>query len=157
MGTSGIEAEKDQYCGSTVSFDAASGYIHVEHQVTLSASDTIMSKNAFERAARDAGVTIQEYHTDNGVYQSKAFAEEISKNMQTIRFSVVGAKWQNGLAENAIKIVTNRARTMMIHAAIHWPEVDDKSMWPFAVSYAVHLYNQTPNRLTNISPAEIFQ
>ena len=77
--------------------------------------------------------------------------------MQTIRFSAVGAKWKNGSAENAIKIVTNRARTMMIHAAIHWPEVDDKSMWPFAVSYAVHLYNQTPNRLTNISPAEIFQ
>ena len=157
VGSSGREPEQDQYCGSTIFCDAASSYIHVEHQVSLSATDMIMSKNAFEQTARDMGVNVQEYHTDNGVYKAKAFADEIHKNLQSIRYSAVGAKWQNGIAENAIKIVSNKARTMMVHAAIHWPEVDDKSMWPFAVSYAAHLYNHTPNRETGISPAEVFQ
>ena len=76
--------------------------------------------------------------------------------MQTIRFSAVGAKWQSGLAENAIIIVTNKARTMMIHAALHWPEIDDKAMWPMAMTYAVHLYNHTPNMKTKIAPVEVF-
>ena len=46
---------------------------------------------------------------------------------------------------------------MMVHTALHWPDIDDKSMWPFAVSYAAHLYNHTPNRDSGKSPAEVFQ
>jgi hypothetical protein len=136
--------------------DAASGYIHVEHQVHLSATDTIICKNSFERHAKEHGVIIQEYHTDNGVYRSEAFHKALVENHQAIRHSGVGAKWQNGVAENAIKIVTTRARTMMIHAALHWPEQDDKSLWPLAVTYAAHLYNHTPNLKTGMTPAEVF-
>jgi len=113
-------------------------------------------QNSFERFAKEHGVSIQEYHTDNGVYQSSAFQEALRENYQTIRYSGVGAKWQNGVAENAIKIVTTRARTMMIHAALHWPDIDDKSLWPMAVSYAAHLYNSTPRHSTGIAPIEVF-
>jgi hypothetical protein len=45
---------------------------------------------------------------------------------------------------------------MMIHAAIHWPEVDDESLWPLAVSHAAYLYNHIPNSESGISPVEIF-
>jgi Reverse transcriptase (RNA-dependent DNA polymerase) len=45
---------------------------------------------------------------------------------------------------------------MMIHAALHWPEEEDQSLWPLAVSYAAHLYNHTPNFTSGIAPIEIF-
>ena len=154
--TAGREPDRDKFCASTLFCDAASGYIHVEHQVTLSASDTIISKNAFERFAKEHGVAVKEYHTNNGVYKSSAFQDALQQDGQSICFSGVGAKWQNGIAENAIRIVTSRARTMMIHAAIHWPEQDDKSLWPLAVSHAAFLYNHTPRLQTGIAPIEVF-
>ncbi len=154
--TAGREPEHDRFCGSSIFCNAASGLIHVEHQVTFSANDTIMAKNGFERFCKESGVTVKAYQTDNGVYRSMDFMRELAANSQAIRFSGVGAKWQNGIAENAIKIITTKARTMMIHSAIHWPDVDDKTLWPLAVSYAAHLYNHTPNATTGLAPIEIF-
>jgi len=130
--TAGREPEHDRFCGSSVFCDAASGMIHVEHQVTFSANDTIMAKNGFERFCKESGVTVKAYQTDNGVYKSMDFMRELADNAQAIRFSGVGAKWQNGIAENAIKIITTKARTMMIHSSMHWPDVDDKALWPLA-------------------------
>ena len=154
--TAGRESASDKFCGSSVFCDAASGLIHVEHQVTLNATDTINAKTSFERMARDHGVQIDSYHTDNGVYKSQAFTQEIIDKEQKLRFSGVGAKWQNGVAEGAIKIVVTKARTMMIHAALHWPDVDDETLWPLAVSHAAYLYNHTPSETTGTSPMEIF-
>ena len=154
--TAGREPESEKFCGTTVFCDAASGYIHVEHQVTLNASDTINSKLAFERKAMELGVTVSSYHTDNGIFKSRAFTEEIVNNHQSICFSGVGAKWQNGAAEGAIGLVSAKARTLLLHADLMWPEAKDESLWPLAVSHAAHLYNHTPNELTGISPAEVF-
>ena len=103
--TAGREPEQDRFCGTTLFCDAASHYIYVEHQVTLNSSDTINAKTSFERTLLEMGVTVDGYHTDNGVFKSHAFTRELAENFQTIRFSGVGAKWQNGVAENAIKIV----------------------------------------------------
>ena len=153
--TAGKEPEADRFCGSTVFCDAASGYLHVEHQVTLNASDTINAKTSFERHLAELGVNASGYHTDNGVFKSAAFTQELATNYQSIKFSGVGAKWQNGVAENAIKIVVSRARTMMIYAALMWPEIKDETLWPLAVSHAVYLYNNTPNEVTGIAPIEI--
>ena len=102
------------------------------------------------------GVNINAYHTDNGIFKSKAFVHHIASNYQDIRYSGVGAKWQNGVAESAIGLIVSRARTMMIHAALHWPEVEDETLWPLAVLYSAHLYNHTPNSESGISPMEIF-
>ena len=94
--------------------DAASGYIHLEHQVSLNATDSINAKTSFERMARDVGVNIEEYHTDNGIYACQAYVKELADNDQHIRYSGVGAKWQAGAAEGAIRIVVTKARTLMI-------------------------------------------
>ena len=154
--TAGREPDRDKFCGTTVFCDGASGYIHVEHQVTLNASDTINAKTSFERAAMDLGVTVESYHTDNGIFNSHAFTKELAENYQSVTFSGVGAKWQAGVAENAIKIVSTRARTMMIYANLMWPEVQDEALWPLAVSHAVYLYNHTPNMESGIAPIELF-
>ena len=113
LNTAGREADRDKYCGSSIFYDAASGYIHVEHQVHLSATDTIMAKNSFERFCKENGVSVREYHTDNGVYKSEAFQEALHEEKQGARHSGVGAKWQNGPAENSIKISVTKARTQM--------------------------------------------
>jgi hypothetical protein len=83
---------------------------------------------------------------DNGV-SSRRIHEGTPPKGQGIKFSGVGAKWQNGVAENAVKIVTWKARALMIHAPLHWPE-EDPEPWPMAVSYAAHLYNNTPKQST---------
>jgi len=75
--TSGREPMSSRFCGTTVFCNAPSNYIHVKHQVTLNASDTINSTLSFERMARDLGVTIDSYHTDNGIFKSKAYLEKI--------------------------------------------------------------------------------
>ena len=103
--TAGGESKQDRFCGATLFVDAASGYMFAECQVTLNATDTINAKHRFERHASELGVQVDSYHTDNGVYRSKAFTEELAQNFQQIRFSGVGAKWQNGAAEGAIRII----------------------------------------------------
>ena len=91
----GKEPDKDRYRGASIFIDAASSYIHTELQVTLNAADTIVAKDNFERELRRLGVQVQSYHTDNGIYVSNAFTEELTKNDQIPRLSGVGAKWQN--------------------------------------------------------------
>ena len=154
--TAGRELSQNQFCGATIFVDAASGYLFAVPQVTLNASDTINAKHEFERHALEMGVVVDAYHTDNGVYKSKAFTEELAQNYQNITFSGVGAKWQNGVSEGAIRIIVSKARTMMIHAHLHWPDVKDDSLWPMAVAHAVHVYNHTPNERSGIAPIQIF-
>ena len=48
------------------------------------------------------------------------------------------------------------ARTMMLHAAIHWPFVSNPSLWPMAVRHAVHLFNCMPSIENGICPADLF-
>ena len=43
----------------------------------------------------------------------------------------------------------------MIHAALYWPEADDKALWSLCVLHAAYLYNHTPNRESGIAPIEI--
>jgi len=78
--TAGREPDKDRFHGSTAFCDAASGLIWVEHQVTLSASDTVNAKDSFERMSLSHGVSANLHHTDNGVFKSKAFVHHIASN-----------------------------------------------------------------------------
>ena len=39
----------------------------------------------------------------------------------------------------------NMARTMMLHASIHWSDMVDPHLWPFAVRHAAYLLNRLPN------------
>ena len=70
--------------------DHASGYIHVEHQVSLCASDTIAAKRRFERILYDRGVTVKSYRADNRIFNAEEFEDEIKKENQGITFSGVG-------------------------------------------------------------------
>ncbi|KAI2488975.1 hypothetical protein MHU86_25627 [Fragilaria crotonensis] len=73
-----------------------------------------------------------------------------------MRFAGVGAHHHNGIAERNIRTLMAIARTMMLHAAIHWPAIADATLWPLAVNHVVFLVNHVPNLRTGLCPADLF-
>ncbi len=95
--------------------------------------------------------------SDNGVFTAEEFREQCKLQDQTQSFSGVGAKHMNAYAERSIVIIMGMACTFMIHMALHWTDsqVDDISLWPFAVKHAAWMYNRLPNQVTVITPLEM--
>ena len=106
-----------------------------------------------------AGVLAKNFHSDNRIFSSQAFRADYHAKQQTQSFSGVGAKHQNARAERTIQTISYWARSMMVHAALHWPSDGSESicLWAFAVSHAAWLYNRLPNKhLGWRSPLEVF-
>ena len=101
------------------------------------------------------GFAVSNYHGDNGVFKTQAFMDDCNKKQQHITFSGTGAHHQNGVAERAIQTVVSWARTLLLHAAIHWPDMADLKLWPFALQHAVYLWNILPDQRTKLSPLEL--
>jgi hypothetical protein len=53
-------------------------------------------------------------------------------------------------------MISESARAMMLHAAIHWPEATTMNLWPQAMDYAVYLWNRMPRKDSGMAPLEIF-
>jgi hypothetical protein len=130
----------------------------VEYQTHLTTHETLMSKEHFELMCCNHGVIPQSNLPDNAkCFTAKEFSERLSLFKQIVQFAGVGAHRHNGNAERSIQTIMLIARTMMLHAAIHWPEdVADPSLWSMAVLHAVYLYNHMPNQTTGMSPSDIF-
>ena len=147
----------EMYCGGCLFYDHASKLIHIEHQTHLNTHQTLEAKKSFEAMAADRGVIPQSYMSDNvSAFTSAGFADHLRTFAQVIRFAGVGAHHHNGNAERAIQTIMSIARTMMLHAAIHWPDIADTSLWTMAVDYAIYLYNHLPDPETGLSPIDIF-
>jgi hypothetical protein len=154
--TKGRESPHHRFVGGSIFYDHASKAIFVHHQVSLAASDTLRSKDAFEAQALQCGRTITTYHTDNGIFASAAFEASLHQEQQKHSRSGVGAHHQNGGAERAIQTVTSMARSMMLHCHLHWPDSFCPSLWPMAMEYATWVHNHLPNEDTGLAPLEIF-
>ena len=153
----GKTSDDSMYCGGCIFVDHASSYIHIEFQNHLTSHETAKAKEDFESVCRDFGVVPQNYQADNGsAFTSAGFSTHLSRFMQVIRFAGAGAHHHNGNAERAIRTVMSIARTMLLHSAIHWPELADPALWPMAVSHAVYLINHMPNPSTGWSPHDLF-
>ena len=136
----GASPKAEKYKGGTIFCDAASSYISVHNQTSFTAEETVLSKLKFEREEMGVGVDIKRYCTDNGVYTSREFLKELSKEGQVIRHSGVGGHHHNGVAEAAIGNLTRMSRSIMTHAALRWPECSKKDLWTMVFSHAVHLH-----------------
>ena len=155
--TRGREGTSSRYRGGTLCYDHASGKIFARHQVSLGSTETIASKRSIEREALGCGVFVKEYHSDNGIFTSRDFEEALENDEQFIKKSGVGAKHQNAVAERAIGTVQNMARAMLLHVRIHWPDEFDPALWPFALDYAIWIYNHIPHAdRANMCPEELF-
>jgi hypothetical protein len=84
----GQESFRQKFGGSTLFCDHASGYVQVHHQVSLRASDTIRSKQKFERDIRSCGVTVDEYHGDNSIF----LAKEVERNFRNTDSQLTSAE-----------------------------------------------------------------
>ena len=137
-------------------FDHEHGYIRCLHQVLHRASKTVTAKHIFECVARLCGVRILSNHGDNCIFKSEEFTQSIKELDQTIKFSGTGAHHQNGTCKCGICTVTERARMMMHHSSIHWPEVFSVDLWPYVLDYTTWIYNHTSNRQHEWSPIQLF-
>jgi len=143
------------YHACTFFIDHASNKVHITLNYSTGAEEAVSAKRRFEQMAAEHNVQIKRYHADNGIYASKIFKSSCEALNQTYDFSGVGAKHQNGVAERMIGTITRRARSMLAHATILWPEIISDELWPFALKMAVDVHNSTPGS-SGLSPTEIF-
>ena len=108
--TRGKESESERFVGGTIYVDEATGFVFAQHQISLGTAETIRGKHLFEREAGTCGVTIRNYRGDNGVYKAAEFVKDLNNRGQTIKYSGVGAHHQNGVAERAIRTISESAR-----------------------------------------------
>ncbi|KAG7373658.1 reverse transcriptase RNA-dependent DNA polymerase [Nitzschia inconspicua] len=154
--TAGKESSKDKYHGGTIFVDHATSFLFLVNQVSLRAGETIHSKVAFERFAHSCGHRLQSFRADNMPFDSAEFKADLVAKNQTISLSGVGAHHQNGVAERSIQTVTEWARAMLLHHALHWPEQAQLDLWPFALEHAVYLWNHLPRKDSLLAPIELF-
>ena len=153
--TRGKEPDREKFVGGTIYYDHATQFIYNINQVSLNANETIKGKREFERELAQYGRKVKQYRGDNGIYRSKEFLDELSIRDQTIEFCGVGAHHQNGVAERAIQTISYSARTMMLFAAMHWPDEAKLDLWPLAIDYSIYVWNRMPNRTSGLSPIEL--
>ena len=153
----GHSKDADMYTGGAIYVDMAMNLVHVEFQRHLNTHKTLVATAEFERMCLDAGIIPQEYLSDNGsAFTSKEYMAHLRQFSQISRFAGVGAHHHNGVAERAIQTIMSIAKTMMLHAAIHWPNMTDASLWPMVVQHAVFLHNHVPSPSTGLCPHDLF-
>lgn len=72
-------------------------FIHL--QSTLSSSNTLPAKKAFERYSESHGVKVRHYHADNGRFLDQAYIEDIRLQNQKVTYCSVNLHFQFRVAE----------------------------------------------------------
>jgi hypothetical protein len=145
-------------CYNYVSFwvDHATSFVYVTFHASKAATELARSKSEFEHFASRFNIWIKNIRADNGVYSAQLFRDACTKNQQNLTFCAVGAHWQNGIAERFIGTITQRARTILLHAMAKWPSVVLEDMWTFALWHAVNFHNCSIRKDATTPPYEAF-
>ena len=155
--TYGKEPADKKLTGGLIFVDASSGFIDVHFESGVSIINTIAGKEAFERFCFEHGAVPQAYVTDKGKdFLSDAFHQHCTHQHQSVRHVLPGGHHATGIVERNIGTLMSISRAMLHHAALHWPEVANVELWPFAVSHAAFLMNYIPQESTGRSPYELF-
>ena len=147
---------KKRYRCCTIFVDHYSKLRFVHNQIDDSSVETVAAKHAFEKFAAEHGVRIHHYHCDNGRFYDNAFKESCENSRQRLTFCGVNAHFQNGIAERAIRDISESARKQLLHARARWPAAVHFSLWPYAVRNAVLLHNSLPVLEDGTSRLELF-
>ena len=150
----GSDSHDKMFKGGVIFVDHASGYVFVVPVVNFTAGEAIRAKREFEQEMASMGVVALHYHTDNGVFTTAEFQDELAKLNQGLSLSGVGAHHQNAVAERAIGTVVSLARTMMLHSKMRWPKGVSTKLWPMAMKHAEFIVNHVPN-LNNVCPLDV--
>ena len=139
------------YVGTTFFFDRFSYFTYIHLMDKLGGESTIKAKHTFERICKSHSVTVQHYHSNNGLFDTNIFKDKVYTDEQTLSFCGVNAHHQNIKAENRIKDFTTGARTSLLHAAHRWPEAIHTVLWPAALKNYTNIRNSLP---TEFKPGE---
>jgi hypothetical protein len=145
-----------RYKYATVFVDLFSDYTYVYLHTKITSEETVKAKKAFESHAESFGLTIKQYHADNGRFQDAAFKTHCELKGQTLTFCGVNAHFQNGRAERKIRDLQDGARTSLLHAIKKWPSAITINLWPYALRYANDVNNHVPAKEKIHSPIELF-
>jgi hypothetical protein len=147
---------KKCYRCCTISVDNYSRLRYVHLQVDDTAEETMKDKHAFEKYAAEHGVSIKHYHCDNGRFADNLFKQSCESNRQRLTFCGVNAHFQNGIAERAIRDLSDSARKQLLHAHSQWPAAVHFALWPYALGNAALLHNSLPVLEDGTSRLELF-
>jgi len=145
-----------RYRAASVFVDHFSRLRFVHLMQDLSLEETVNAKLAFERFAAEHGVTIKHYHCDNGRFADNAFKQSCEQSGQRLTFCGVNAHFQNGIAERAIRDLSESARKQLLHARHRWPAAVHVALWPYALRNAALLHNNLPTLEDGTSRLELF-
>ena len=116
-----------------------------------------MAKHILEQWGRENNAHfLQRYQIVNIIFNFEMFSDGIKIKGQEINFSGVRAHHQNEVSERRIQKITSWARTMMLHQVLHWPDQFGLSLWPYALEYAVYVWNHLPKKNRRFPPMEIW-
>ena len=90
----------------------------VEHQLGLSGSETIWTKQNYEKMVLEHGVLINCYKADNGVFKANIFGSHIREHNQKLSYCGVNAHHKKDVVECAIHTVSKYARALILHAMV---------------------------------------
>ena len=127
--------------GCTTFVDHVSDYVYVHLMRDITLDETLLAKSAWEKVMAQAGHMVKHYHADNGRFADNGFIDSINDSDQKITFCGVGAHHQNGIVENKNKILTQGARTLLLHGMRMWPQMVDEMFWPFAMKAVAERLN----------------
>ena len=89
--TFGKEIESKRLVGGTIFVDHATNFITHQHQINLTATETVCSKHLSKSLYSDHGVVVKEYIADNHPFNAKLWIQDIENQHQEMNISGVGA------------------------------------------------------------------
>jgi hypothetical protein len=105
-----------RYHAASLYTDHASHFIFIKCHYSTGGAEAVQGKQRFEQLAALFGVKIKSYRADNGIMAKKEFMQNVELCQQTITLSGANNHSQNGIAEQNIHTVCDRAQTMLCHA-----------------------------------------
>ena len=91
LSSRGRDLPDQSYKGGMIFVDHACGFVFVSPVVNFTAGGALLAKQEFEAEMASMGVTVVNYHSDNGVFTSSQFQVELAKMRQDLTLSNVGA------------------------------------------------------------------
>ena len=112
-----------RFWGAVIFVDHSTDYIYGHPVTSISSQETLNAKHAYERKAKEHGVTVRGYHADNLRFNDNKFTGDCINAGQRISFCGVGAHHQNGVVERKNRELIEGARTVLLHAQRKWPKI----------------------------------
>jgi len=134
-----------RYWHATIYVNQATGLGFIWLQQSINLEDTMDGKIAFKRFCKEHGITIQNYHADNGIFASNSWRQSCLQQGQGLTFAGGAAHHQNGITERWIRELQEMMSTMLIYAHHRWPSAITPNLWPYALRMANKTINVMPN------------